>query len=289
MSKRVAQSQLFRDDCFNALDEISDDSIDLIYIDPPFFSQRHYEMIWGEGEDAERYAFQDRWRGGIETYLTYLTKRLRKMHQKLKPTGLIYVHLDWHVGHYVKVEMDKIFGYNNFRNEIIWCYRGGGVPRKDFARKHDTIFRYSKGSEYYFDLESVRIPYSDDVLASSASRYDKSYRKNKVYEGYRPNANGKHPEDWWLLQPIMPSDKTERLGYPTQKPRTLLDRIIESSCPPDGVVLDAFCGSGTTLESAYVLKRKYIGIDISQSALRVVEERLMKIGAPKPEIHGMIR
>lgn len=119
-------NHLYCGDCLTVLDRVEDDSIDLTYIDPPFFSQRYYETIWGE--EQERFAFQDRWKGGIDTYINYLMERIRKLHRKLKPTGIIYVHLDWHICHYVKVEMDKIFGYNNFRNEIVWCYRGGGVP-----------------------------------------------------------------------------------------------------------------------------------------------------------------
>jgi SAM-dependent methyltransferase len=135
----------------------------------------------------------------------------------------------------------------------------------------------------------VRIPYSEDVLTSLPSRYDKSYRPNKVYEGYRPNPKGKHPEDWWLIQPIMPSDKKERLGYPTQKPLALLDRIVKASSDEGDTVLDAFCGCGTTLEAAQRLGRRWIGIDISQSALRVVQNRLRKIGAPRAETHNMVQ
>lgn len=280
------RNQLFCGDCLNVLDRIEDDSIDLIYIDPPFYSQRYYEMIWGD--QAERFAFEDRWRGGIQTYINYLIERVQKLHAKLKPTGTIYVHLDWHIAHYMKVEMDKVFGYNNFRNEIAWCYRGGGVPRKDFARKHDTILRYTKGDDYTFNVDPVRIPYSDDVLGSDPSRYDKSYRPGKVYEGYTLNKKGKHPEDWWLIQPLMPSDKRERLGYPTQKPLTLLNRIVLASSNRGDLVLDAFAGCGTTMESAQTLDRRWIGIDISQSAIRVVQNRVRKIVGGGIEIHGLV-
>ena len=116
--------------------------------------------------------------------------------------------------------MDAIFGHRNFRNEIIWCYRGGGVPKLDFAHKHDILLRYSKTKNVIFNVDKVRIPYSEDVTSSPVSRFDKSYRGDKVYEGYRPNPLGKHPEDWWTIQPIMPSSK-ERTGYPTQKPLAL--------------------------------------------------------------------
>jgi hypothetical protein len=125
-------------------------------------------------------------------------------------------------------------------------------------------------------------------MASPSSRYDKSYRSNKVYEGYRPNPKGKHPEDWWLIQPIMPSDKRERLGYPTQKPLKLLEKIISSGTRQGDLVLDAFCGCGTTMEAAQLLNRRWIGIDISQSAIRVVQNRLKKVGAPPATVHNMV-
>ncbi len=284
----IWKNQLYCGDCLNVAERIPKDSIDLIYIDPPFYSQRYYEMIWGGAEVAERFAFEDRWRGGIQTYINYLSERVQKLHELLKLTGTFYIHLDWHISHYMKVELDKIFGYANFRNEIAWCYRGGGVPRKDFARKHDTIFRYSKGDDYTFNVDDVRIPYSDDVLDSLPSRYDKSYRANKVYEGYRPNPKGKHPEDWWLIQPLMPSDKRERLGYPTQKPLALLNRIVLASSNKDDVILDAFCGCGTTLESAQSLNRRWIGIDVSHTAIRVVQERVAKIVGAPTEIYGVV-
>ena len=179
-----------------------------------------------------------------------MRERVIELHRVLKPTGTFYLHCDWHAGHYLKIMCDDIFGHSQFRNEIVWCYRGGGVPQNDFAKKHDTILRYTKSDTYTFNVDAVRIPYSEDVLRSVPSRYDKSYRKSKVYSGYRPNPMGKHPEDWWLIQPLMPSDKRERTGYPTQKPEALLDRIIKSSAKKDAVVLDAFCGCGTSIAVA---------------------------------------
>jgi DNA modification methylase len=138
-----SRNHLYRGDCLGQLDNVEDESVDLVYIDPPFYSQRYYETFWGE-DAAERYAFEDRWKGGIETYLNYLMERVRKLHAKLKPTGTIYVHLDWHISHYVKVQMDKLFGYNDFLNEIVWCYETGGRSTSSFPKKHDTILRYGK-------------------------------------------------------------------------------------------------------------------------------------------------
>ena len=237
--------------------------VDLIYADPPF----------GTGKDWGAYVDK---RTGDE-YLAWIEPRLIEMRRLLKPTGSIYLHCDPTMSHYLKVLMDSVFGREQFRNEIIWCYRGGGVPRSDFARKHDVILRYSKTREVTFNVDDVRIPYSQDVLTSGASRYDKSYRTNKTYSGYRLNDKGKHPEDWWEIQPLMPSDKRERTGYPTQKPLSLLDRIILASSNPGDVVLDPFCGSGTALVAADRAGRQWIGIDASLEAIRIARERT---GAP---------
>ena len=123
-------------------------------------------------------------------------------------------------------------------------------------------------------MDAVRIPYSDDVASSNPSRYDKSYRTNKVYSGYRPNEKGKHPEDWWTIQPLMPSDKRERIGYPTQKPLALLDRIIAASSNPGDMVLDPFCGCATACIAAEQLHRQWVGIDISPKAADLVRQRM---------------
>jgi len=123
----LSRNVLYCGDCLNELDRIPNESVDLIYIDPPFYSQKYYEVIWGE--NAERFAFKDRWEGGIHTYINYLTDRCRKMFDKLKRTGSFYIHLDWHIVHYMKVELDKIFGYKNFQNEFIWYYSGGGASK----------------------------------------------------------------------------------------------------------------------------------------------------------------
>ena len=173
--------------------------------------------------------------------------------------------------HYLKLLMDAVFGRKAFRNEIAWCYRGGGVPKLDFARKHDVIFRYSPGSPT-FNVDAVRIPYSED----SAERLEhtaRSFRSSGVYDTYRPNEGGKHPEDWWPMQPIMPSSK-ERIGYPTQKPEALLERIIRASSNPGDVVLDPFCGCATTLVVADAWERQWAGIGISEKAAELVQTRI---------------
>ena len=295
-------NRLYFGDCLEVMrEDFADESVDLIYLDPPFNSKRLYNAFIG---GAQWVAFNDTWRwheaiddfdevgsypsyapmieglrrmlgeGAEMAYLSYMANRLLECRRVLKPNGSIYLHCDPTMSHYLKVVMDGLFERRNCRNEIVWCYRGGGVPKKDFARKHDIILRYSKTKEYIFNRDAVRIPYSTDVLESDVSRYDKSYRSNKTYEGYRLNEKGKHPEDWWTIQPLMPSDKRERIGYPTQKPLALLNRVIEASSREGDIVFDPFCGCGTTVHAAQNLGRRWIGIDICVNACKIIEERL---------------
>ena len=289
-------------DNLDILRGLNSETVDLIYLDPPFNSNKSYAAPVGSKEAG--IAFKDTWTlsdldvawmglladehpaiaalldtarqthgKGMQSYLTMMAVRLVEMHRILKPTGSIYLHCDPTASHYLKLLMDAVFGRGNYRNELVWAYRGGGVPKSDFARKHDIILRYSKTSVVTFNVDAVRIPYSDDVMKSLPSRYDKSYRTNKVYTGYRPNDLGKHPEDWWVMQPIMPSSK-ERMKYPTQKPLALLDRIIRASTDEGDVVLDPFCGCATTCVAAEKLGRKWVGIDISPKAAELVNKRL---------------
>ncbi len=303
----IEPSTIFCHDNLEILQGINTECIDLIYLDPPFNKKKQF--VAPVGSSAEGAAFSDIFRqedikddwvlsikedspslyelldftrksGGRTSYnfcyLAYMAIRLIECRRILKDIGSIYLHCDPTMSHYLKLTLDCIFGEQNFRNEIIWCYRGGGVPRNDFAKKHDVLFRYSKNKKVIFNIDSVRIPYSESVLESSESRYDKSYRSNKIYSGYKPNKLGKHPEDWWTIQPLMPSDRKERTGYPTQKPLALLERIINASSNEGDIVLDPFCGCATTCVAAEKLKRKWIGIDVSHKAYELVKERLVK-------------
>ena len=259
-------------------------SVDLVYIDPPFFSNRNYNVIWGD--EAEIRSFKDIWSGGIDSYIAWLEPRFRELQRVLKKNGSIYVHLDWHASHHVRVKLlDEIFGPNNFQNEIIWWYRGGGVSKKRFGRRHDNIFFYSNGAPNTFNVDDVRTAYSQE--SQERLKYKaQSFRGEKVYNNYEQHPLGKHPDDVWPLQPIMPSSK-ERYGYPTQKPERLLERIIKASSNQNDVVLDAFCGCGTTMAVAQKLKRKWIGIDISFTAVELVKQRLNTLGAVGFPVIGM--
>jgi DNA modification methylase len=256
---------------------IPDESVDLIYIDPPFNSSRNYEVFWGEAQ--ERRAFEDRF-GDVMTYLDWMRPRIRELHRVLKPTGSFYYHCDWHASHYIKVELDRVFSFNNFKNEIVWCYDTGGRSTTSFPKKHDIILRYGRGGRTQFNYDSVALPRDPNTMHESVALDDegKPYQRNiKLGREYRYYLDkGVLPNDWWIdIQALNPAAK-ERLGYPTQKPLALLERIVRASSNEGDIVLDAFCGCGTTLEAAAKDKRRWIGIDMSPTACRVMADRLEK-------------
>jgi len=263
--------------CGDNLEEVaklSKESVDLIYIDPPFFSHKQYEVVFGD--EAEIRSFKDRWEGGVEHYISWLKPRVQAMYEVLKPTGSFYLHCDWHANAHIRIMMDEIFGGENFRNEIIWCYRGAGYPKKDFGKRHDTIFRYSKTDDYIFNLDDVREKYAE-ATKERFSHYIGNVRKGRDFGLQKLNPLGRQPDDWWQIQPVAPSAK-ERVGYPTQKPEKLLKKIIKASSNKGDVVADFFCGCGTTIAVAQQLNRRWIGIDISPTAIKVIQGRLDKWG-----------
>ena len=289
---------LYCGDNLPILKSFADASVDLIYLDPPFNSGRNYfqadkqafEDSWQWGSDSERLLEQMKFRRGdlalfldffvdslgknaLSAYLVMMAARLVELYRVLKPTGSLYLHCDPTSSHYIKLILDSVFCAmgGDFLNEIIWCYRGGGSPKKDFGRRHDIIFRYSKGKEYIFNADFIRIPYqAEGFNRKDDAMWGKHKGTNKVY---KPNPLGKVPEDWWLLNPLNSNDP-ERLGYPTQKPEALLERIIQASSNPGDVVLDPFCGSGTTLAVAQKLGRNWIGIDMNPDAIELTRRRL---------------
>jgi site-specific DNA-methyltransferase (adenine-specific) len=205
-------------------------------------------------------------------YLTYMAQRIVEMHRILKDTGSLYLHCDPTASHYLKVVLDEIFGKDNFRNEIVWCYRGAGYPKNDFGRRHDIIFRYSKSQIYTFNLDAVREEYAEATKERFA-HYIGNKRKGRDFGQQALNPLGKQPDDWWQIQPIAPSSK-ERTGYPTQKPLALLHKIIKASSNEGDIVMDPFCGCATTCVAAQQLDRKWIGIDIEKQARSILIDRL---------------
>jgi len=294
-------NQLILGDNLEVLRTLPSESIDLIYIDPPFFSGRNYNVIWGDTNEVR--SFFDIWEGGIDSYLVWLNARLWEMRRVLKKTGSIYVHCDWHASHYIKTEMDKIFGYENFRSNIVWCYKTREFSKRYWNRKHDDILFYSKTDKYVFNWDSKGVlePYSESTINKyrlqdnkglyrlvgrgikgspirSAKDVDPKWEKthselvvrNYIKEGYAPS-------DYFIID-ILNQVASERLGYPTQKPEKLLERIIKASSNEGDVVADFFCGGGTTLAVAQKLKRNFIGCDSSRVAISVTIDRLVKIG-----------
>ena len=134
--------------------EFPDESVDLIYVDPPFFSNRYHEVIWHDGYELR--AFEDRWKGGVENYIAWMEPKIRECHRILKQTGSMYLHCDTNANAHLRILMDQIFGESNLLNEVIWYYRGGGVPKGSFARRHDTIYLFSKGKKWTFNVDAVR-------------------------------------------------------------------------------------------------------------------------------------
>lgn len=273
-------NRLFFGDNLHIMRQLPSSSIDLIYIDPPFFSGRNYNVIFGDKNEVR--SFSDIWEGGMPGYLVWLNARLYEMKRLLKPTGSIYVHLDWHASHYVKVEMDKIFGADNFRNEIIWYYRRYTASSRNFQRLHDVILLYSKSATWKFQDQYE--PYSDTAgTADSHYKQDENgqwfrWQKRKGQEAYKVflNPEGKKVGDVWALQHINASDK-ERIGYPTQKPEELLERIIKASSEEGDTIADFFSGGGTTPCVAQRLDRRWIVCDQSRIAVAITADRVAKV------------
>lgn len=311
-------------DCLDRLKGLPDECVDLIYIDPPFNSNRNYEVFWGETK--EKRSFDDR-HESTAAYIDYMRPRCVELKRVLKKTGSFYYHCDWHASHYVKVMLDRIFGENNFKSEIIWHRTlAKGLASNGFPNNHDTIFFY--GGSGALTWNRPYTPYDHDNLdAKTAGKYshrDPDGRRYQFSDLTNPNPNRPnltyeflgHTKVWrwtrqrmreayeagiviqpspgsiprmkryldeqegrpidtvWTDIPPLNSQARERLGYPTQKPLALLDRIVRASSNPNDIVLDAFCGCGTALEAAQTLGRQWIGIDVSPTACRVMAKRL---------------
>lgn len=329
---------LYCNDNVDRLAAMADESVHLVYLDPPFFSNRVYEVIWGD--EAEVRSFEDRWDGGINHYVGWMRDRVLELHRVLTPTGSLYLHCDPHASHYLKVMLDQVFGFPMFRHEVVWqrsLAKGGQMGR--LPANHDVILCYGKTLAVTWN--EIRVPYDlADLDEKSAAKYslrDSSGRRFQLTsllhpeQGRRPNldyeimgirrtwrwsrdrmdaaiaagqvvqtAPGRVPrfkryldeqvgrlvgDVWTDINPINARAR-ERLGYPTQKPEALLERIIAASSNPGDVVLDPFCGCGTSVAVAERLGRQWIGIDISPTAIEIMRRRLVRQtrGATAPTI-----
>jgi len=320
-------------DCAEVLQRFPDGCVDLIYADPPFFSNEAYEVLWGNGYELR--AFEDRWKGGIQNYIAWMEPKLRECHRVLKKTGSMYLHCDWHAGHYLKVLMDRIFG-DRLVNDIVWkrttAHTGEGEIQK-YGTVHDNILFYTKTERYTFNPQYT--PHDEAYVKKFYRNVDKDGRRwmsdnitgsgvrrgetGKPWRGINPTAKGRHwmvppakledlykqgriifpsrpggmprykryldemrgllLQDIWIDIPPIQAHSKERLGYPTQKPEKLLERIVTASSNAMDIVLDPFCGCGTTLVVAQRLGRRWIGIDVSPTACKLMGDRLRKIHA----------
>lgn len=334
-SSLVDTRVIYCGDNLEQLQKLPDACVDLIYIDPPFNSNRNYEVFWGETK--EKRAFEDR-HANTQAYIDYMRPRCVELARVLKKTGSFYYHCDWHASHYVKVMLDQIFGENNFVNEIVWKRTSAhGNVGKRYAITEDRILFYANSKVWTWN--PPYLAYSEEYIAShygqkeegtgrqfttrdlTASMQRASQSQIYDWKGFRPpptrcwaytkenmeklEAEGKlvysergmprlklyldqmagTPCDTvWVDIPPLNSQAEERLGYPTQKPLALLDRIIKASSNENDIVLDAFCGCGTALVAAQNLKRQWIGVDISPTACRVMAKRLRDVcGFPEDE------
>jgi DNA modification methylase len=280
-------NRLIWGDNLHVMRQLPSESVDLIYIDPPFFSGRNYNVIFGDQNELR--SFSDIWEGGMPGYLIWLNARLYEMKRLLTKTGSILVHCDWHASHYIKVEMDKVFGAMNFINELIWYYSQGGKSKKHFARKHDVLLWYGKTGNYQFNAAAVRMPFTPHKQSKTGKNFggrmgiDESGReyvekwgtgKKKLYRYYLDE--GKVPEDVWTDIQSIQADAHERIGYPTQKPESLLERIIKGASSEQQVVADFFSGGGTTPAVAQRLGRRWIACDQSRVAVAITADRLTR-------------
>ncbi|MEK8017727.1 MAG: DNA methyltransferase [Candidatus Parabeggiatoa sp.] len=308
-------NKLYLGDCLDILRnelEIKPESVDLIYIDPPFNSKRNYNVFFDDKEiQTQRVAFEDTWSlhsvgdslteldtihhdklldllnayqniaPQVFPYLVMMTLRIIELHKVLKPSGSFYLHCDPTASHYLKTVCDAVFGNKHFRNEIIWCYSIGGKSKKNFGKKHDVILFYTKSHDgsHTFNEKGASIPRKPNSHMklkkdSNGRLYQEKVDKKtgKVYTYYLDD--GKIAEDYWIDIETLNREEKERLGYPTQKPKALLERIIKASSNEGDIILDAFCGCGTTIDTAESLNRQWIGIDIASFAVSLIKRRL---------------
>lgn len=268
-------NQLYLGSCLDILPLLDSEGIDLIYMDPPFYTQRKHKLSSSSGEE---YSFDDRW-DSIDDYLSFIRKVLIECRRVLSNKGTIFLHCDRTASHHLRCLLDEVFGASYFQSEIIWSYRRWSNARKGLLNAHQVIFFYSKTSDFQFN--PIYTDYSpttnvDQILqdrqraANGKSTYKRDEKGNVVLGGEK---KGVPLSDVWDMPYLNPKAK-ERTGYPTQKPLSLLKRIL-SLCTSDGdVVLDPFSGSGTTCVAAKLLNRKYIGIDNSEQAIELGKKRL---------------
>lgn len=335
-SGTVETGVLYCEDNLTALARMPEASVDLVYLDPPFFSNRVYEVIWGD--ESEVRSFEDRWDGGMQVYVDWMRQRVRQLHRVLKPAGSLYLHCDPHASHYLKVMLDEVFGMANFRSEVTWRRTTTHNDAKRWSPNADILLYYGKSKRVTWN--PAHLDHDPEYIASKYRHLDPDGRRYRldnmtspnprpnltyVWRGHGPPANGwrysqrrmqelheegriwypdiksKRPQlkrfldeqpgpvagNVWTDISAINSRAAERLGYPTQKPEALLKRIIEASSSPDDVVLDPFCGCGTAVSAAEQLGRRWIGIDISPTAVGIMKARLRTVTPTPVRVLGL--
>lgn len=268
--------ELYIGDCKEQLLNIPDKLVDLIYLDPPFYTQK--EQVLSTRDNKKEYKFEDSWET-IQNYAQYIEERLVACHRVLKNTGSIFLHCDRNASHYLRLALDNVFGYDNFQSEIIWSYKRWSNSKKGLLNGHQTIYFYSKSKDFKFN--NIYTDYSPTTNIDQI--FQERIRNGNGKSAYKLDASGKAVlgkgkkgvplTDVWEI-PFLNPKAQERVGYPTQKPILLLEQIIKLVTGEGDTVLDPFCGSGTTLVAAKLLNRKYIGIDISGDAIELARSRL---------------
>jgi site-specific DNA-methyltransferase (adenine-specific) len=263
-------------DCLQELKRIKPGTVDLIYLDPPFFTQRKHSLK--TRDNSKQYSFSDKW-DDVAQYSGFIRERLVECHRILKKTGSVFFHCDRAAVHYLRIELDRVFGSENFRSEIIWFYRRWANSKKGLLNSHQTIYFYSKSAAFKFNHVYEAYSPTTNIDQIFQKRIRDKHGKTRYKQGQNGQAElieskkGVPLSDVWEI-PYLNPKANERVGYPTQKPILLLDRVIELVTNKGDLVVDPFCGSGTTLVSAKLLERKYIGIDVSSDAVSLAQSRL---------------
>lgn len=275
----ISENRLIHGDNLQIMDVLLQqgyqDRFDLIYIDPPYFSESNYQSTVEVGSkdskiNITRPVFSDRGTYSLDDYLNQIFLRLQKIKNLLSGQGSLFVHLDWHASHYVKVLLDEIFSPDRFINEIIWCYGGGSGAKSHFHRKHDTILWYSREPEYIFNPQYR--PYSEGTLQRGLTRVKG--------EKYQLSTQGAIMQDWWTdINKILSPTAAENLKFPTQKPAALLKRIIAAASQPGSLVGDFYAGSCTTAQVSEEMGRSWVCCDSSSLAIQTGMKRLIKAGS----------
>ena len=297
VGKNSNHNLVLRGECLSACAYLKDKGVkvDLVYIDPPFASGADYakkvyirrnpkvaeaiKQAETEIDSEELRNFEEKMYGDVwdkERYLNWMYENLMAIKSVMSDTASIYVHLDWHIGHYVKILMDEIFGEDNFRNEIVWCYTGPTNQKNNFPRKHDLIFLYDKSEQYVFNSDSVRIGFKKSTKTGGKTSLAGKQNDSVLEE---LDKKGKIVEDWWIDIADLGKVHTQDVGYATQKPEALLERIIKASSNEGMLVADFFGGSGVTAAVANRLGRKFIHCDIGINSIETTRDRLRKAGA----------